>query len=79
MPYPNVKFVVNENTWNDSAVKDAWAPPPYEQDRSYAVYAASKTEAEKALWKFIEEEKPGFILNTSMTAAHMFRNGANNA
>jgi hypothetical protein len=27
------------------------------------VYGASKTEAEKAVWKFVEEQKPHFICN----------------
>lgn len=33
----------------------AWAPPPYTEDRKWAVYAASKTESEKACFKFAEE------------------------
>lgn len=28
------------------------------------VYSASKTEAEKAAWKWVEEKKPNFVLNT---------------
>jgi nucleoside-diphosphate-sugar epimerase len=32
--------------------------------RAFAVYSASKVEAEKALWKFVKEEKPGFVINT---------------
>lgn len=33
----------------------AWAPPPYTEERKWAVYAASKTESEKACFKFAEE------------------------
>ena len=38
--------------------------PPYTADREFAVYGAGKTEAEKALWKFVKEQEPHFICNT---------------
>lgn len=58
--------------YNDEAVKRAWEsaknPPvpgsPEAYKLAFDVYAASKTEAEKACWKFVEEEKPGFVFNT---------------
>lgn len=28
------------------------------------VYSASKTEAERGAWKWVKENKPGFVLNT---------------
>lgn len=64
MPYPNKKFTIEQDSWDEPAVKQAWAPAPYEPTRSYAVYAASKTQTEQALWKFVQKEKPGFVLNT---------------
>jgi nucleoside-diphosphate-sugar epimerase len=50
------------DSWNDESVAAAWdeANP----SRQYAVYAASKTEAEKTAWKWVETHKPGFVLNT---------------
>lgn len=63
LPSPNEKKVINKDTWNDFAVELAWSPPPYHADRAYAVYAASKTEAERAVWRFVAEEKPGFVVN----------------
>lgn len=30
----------------------------------YVVYQASKTAAERAFWRFKEEEKPGFAMTT---------------
>lgn len=54
---------VDRNSWNELAVKAAWAPPPYDDDRSNFVYAASKVAAEKALWKFVEEKKPHYTVN----------------
>ncbi|GFP58820.1 ketoreductase adrE [Trichoderma asperellum] len=68
-PEPNRKGVkIDENTWNDSAVKLAWSdhvmeglPKGFE---GAIIYSASKTEAERAAWKWVEENKPNFVLNT---------------
>ncbi|KAF2096617.1 aldehyde reductase [Rhizodiscina lignyota] len=63
-PQPNKVFTMDENTWNEDAVKAAWAPPPYEGlQRRLDVYSASKTQAEQAAWKFMKEKNPGFVLN----------------
>ncbi|KAI9147377.1 Aldehyde reductase 2 [Paramyrothecium foliicola] len=62
---PSVK--VTEDTWNDFAMKAAWADPPYTEERAGIVYAASKTEAEKAVWKYHEEnrtKRPDLVVNT---------------
>ena len=61
---PNVEFSIDENTWNESAVKAAWEPPPNPPGHNYVVYASSKTEAERAAWEFMRENKPSFVLNT---------------
>ncbi|KAF2501148.1 aldehyde reductase II [Lophium mytilinum] len=64
-PQPNKVVYVDANSWNDAAVEAAWAPPPYEGPKRVSdVYAASKTEGEKAAWKFMREKKPSFVLNT---------------
>jgi hypothetical protein len=47
-PKPNKEFHITNDLWNEDAVKAAWAPPPYEDERKWAVYRSSKTEAEKA-------------------------------
>jgi len=44
-------------------VKEAWAPPPYESERRWAVYGASKVEGERAVWDFVKKEKPHFVAN----------------
>ena len=64
LPKSNHEFTVDENSWNDEAVEAANAPPPYEQSRRHTVYAASKTEAEKAAWRFVRETQPDFVFNT---------------
>ncbi|MBE7181519.1 MAG: hypothetical protein INR71_09990 [Terriglobus roseus] len=58
---------VTVDTWNDSVVEAAWAPPPYTADRGFVTYSASKTQGEQALWKYYKEhaaEKPGFVVNS---------------
>ncbi|KAF4844223.1 Aldehyde reductase 2 [Colletotrichum siamense] len=59
--------VITEDSWNESAVNIAWADPPYSPERSGAVYAASKTQAEQEVWKYHKEhrsERPDLVVNT---------------
>lgn len=61
-------ITVTEDTWNESAVKEAWAEPPYGPGHGGAVYAASKTQAEQEVWKFHKEnheKRPELVVNTS--------------
>jgi len=64
MGIPGNNTHVGRDTWNEEAVKLAWAPAPYEPARGMIVYSASKTEAEMAIWKFVEEENPQFSVNS---------------
>ncbi|GIK00982.1 hypothetical protein Aspvir_005012 [Aspergillus viridinutans] len=64
IPKPNNPVKVTIDTWNDEAVELAYRDPPYEPERALPVYAASKTLSEKEAWKFMDEKKPGFTLNT---------------
>jgi nucleoside-diphosphate-sugar epimerase len=64
---PGVAKTIDENTWNDAATREAWAPPPYGPERSFAVYAASKMQMEKEAWKWHAEHKSSFVLNTGKT------------
>lgn len=61
---------MDSNTWHDSCIEEAWAPPPYGPERAWPVYAASKTQAEKALWQFAKEQKPGFVVNSILPNAN---------
>lgn len=71
-PKPNVEFTIDEETWNEEALKAAWAPPPYEgEQRKLDVYSASKTESEQAAWKWMKENRPGFVLNTVLPNCNM--------
>ncbi|KAH8903574.1 NAD(P)-binding protein [Coniochaeta sp. PMI_546] len=64
IPMPGNKTHVDRDTWNETAVQLAWSPPPYDASRGSIVYMASKTEAEKAVWKFVEEKQPHFTVNS---------------
>lgn len=71
-PKPNVEFSVDPGTWNEEATKRAWAPPPYEgTQRRLDVYSAQKTQAEQAGWKWMRDNKPGFVLNAVLPNANM--------
>ena len=73
LPKQNKEFSVTADDWNQEAIDIAWAPPPYNPDRAFPVYAASKTEGEKALWKFVKEEKPQFVANAVLPNYNMGR------
>ncbi|KAF9875014.1 hypothetical protein CkaCkLH20_07708 [Colletotrichum karsti] len=55
---------VVRDTWNEKAVKIAWAPPPYEESRAFMTYAASKVAAEKAVWDFVIKNQPHYTVNS---------------
>src|SRR5690242_8510203 len=55
---------IDSSSWNDDILEEAWAPPPYEPNRAYAVYAASKVACERAAWTFMREQQPKFVFNT---------------
>lgn len=63
LPIPETPFHVDAKSWNDAAVTMAWAPAPYNADRTMITYMASKVEAEKVVWKFVEEKMPHFKTN----------------
>lgn len=63
-PTPGVVRQITDATFNDEDVQKAWAPPPYEPERAMSVYAASKVEAEKALFSYANEVKPRFAVRS---------------
>lgn len=70
-PQPNKEFSVTPETWNDEVVKQAWKPPYEGVQKRLDVYTATKTESEKAAWKWIKENKPNFVLNAVLPNANM--------
>lgn len=61
---------VTSESWNMAAFKTAWQPPPYDLDRAWAVYAASKFQTEQAVWRWCHEHQPRFVLNTGEYRTH---------
>lgn len=55
MPQPDKVIKVTKETWDDVVVRDAETKP-----NSWNVYGASKTEAERAIWKAVKETNPPF-------------------
>ncbi|KIH93809.1 cinnamoyl-CoA reductase [Sporothrix brasiliensis 5110] len=65
IPKANVKgAVIDQSTYNDEAVAAAWSNETPEVSKGYAVYAAAKTEGERAAWEWNKDTNPGFVLNT---------------
>lgn len=63
LPKPGVKFKIDKNTWNTEVEDYVDFPPPYLPENATKVYAASKTKAEQAVWKFVRDERPRFVVN----------------
>lgn len=60
-------------TWNDKAierVQDATSPPT--PKAGFDVYAASKTLGEQAIWQWVNESQPSFVVNTGKISADSF-------
>ncbi|RSL95912.1 hypothetical protein CDV31_013691 [Fusarium ambrosium] len=63
-PVPgDTSTITNLETWNEEMVKAARAPPPYEWSRMLPVFIAAKVEAEKAVWKYVEENELPWVVN----------------
>lgn len=53
LPKPNKRGIeVTADSWNTHSVEIAWREAPYHPQRAWHVYAASKVEAETAVWRF---------------------------
>lgn len=57
---------VTSDSWNFADLSSAWAPPPYEEDRAFAVYNSSKMQTEAVVKKWYEDREPSFVLNTGV-------------
>jgi len=70
-PQPNVKFDVGEDSWHMECVKPAYELPDNHPQKGGYVYAASKVLGEKAAWKFVADEKPGFSFNVIIPSVNI--------
>lgn len=64
---PNLQL----DTWNDDAVKAAWSESTPAAQKPYVVYAASKTEGERAAWNWMRANKPHFVMNTVLPSVNV--------
>ncbi|KAK5674433.1 hypothetical protein LTS10_012821 [Elasticomyces elasticus] len=65
LPQPGKgRLVMNQDTWNDASIQAAWDESISAEIRGFMVYAASKTEGERAAFDWVKRNKPGFILNS---------------
>jgi nucleoside-diphosphate-sugar epimerase len=64
-PQTNVDYSIDETSYNEVAIQKGWNHPKDEPEilKGLYIYAAIKTETEKALWKWLKENKPGFVFN----------------
>jgi len=61
---PGTKGKVAKDAYNEEFIKLAWDPTFDNPGKMWIVYGAAKAEAEKAAWKYVQEEKPQYTLNT---------------
>jgi len=66
-PKPNEKIVVTKDSWNSEALEAMRTKP---EPTDFEVYAASKTEAEKAAWKAYDITKPHYQLSAVLPNAN---------
>ncbi|KFX98713.1 hypothetical protein V490_02167 [Pseudogymnoascus sp. VKM F-3557] len=64
LPQPGVEgVVVTKDTWNTATVKAAFDENTPADAMPFTVYVASKTEGERAAWKWVKNNKPAFEFN----------------
>jgi nucleoside-diphosphate-sugar epimerase len=63
LPKPEKEFTIYKDSWDDEAIKLAQGSEP----DGFTVYAARKTLAEKEVWKWVEENKPSFVVNAGVS------------
>jgi hypothetical protein len=56
-----VECSISKKSYNDEAMEILEKEP---NKKGLYIYAAMKTETEKAMWKWMEDNKPDFVLNT---------------
>lgn len=72
-PTVNQKFHLDRNKWNTEVDQYLDLEPPFSEEMGMMVYGASKTKAEEAVWKFVKDNKPHFVVNTVLPNLNMGR------
>ena len=63
-PKPGVKFRITTDSWNEEVERDLNGKTGEQKGKAFEVYALSKTKAERAVWDFVNKEKPHYVANT---------------
>lgn len=65
---------VTANTWNEKGVERVSREPSFPTPKAgFDLYAASKTLGEQAIWQWVKEHQPVFVVNTGIFKAIVFR------
>jgi hypothetical protein len=56
-------FVIDETTFHDTALEQAKVADEPRQ-KGMLIYAAMKSETEKEMWKWVKQNRPGFVMNS---------------
>lgn len=70
-PKVDVELNLTKDSWNEESVENAYNMKDDNPYKPWHVYGASKVLGEKAAWKFVQEEKPNFVLNTIISGANL--------
>jgi hypothetical protein len=66
----DVEYSFGTDAYNDEYVKLAYAEP-HTPDKAWYVYGASKTQTERAIQKWVAENKPNFVYNAVLPALNI--------
>jgi nucleoside-diphosphate-sugar epimerase len=66
-----VTGTISKDAYAENTIKQAWTHSYETPAKAFLVYAAAKAQAEQAAWKYMEEEKPHFTLNTVLPSCNM--------
>lgn len=73
-PHPDTPGTITTDSYNEEAIKDAWAPPPYGMSRGFQTYSASKAQGERLMWKWHDDhkaERPDLVFNSILPNANV--------
>jgi hypothetical protein len=60
-PHPNKEFSIDETSYNEEAIAAVTEDPAI---KDLSIYSAMKAQTERAMWNWMDEHKPHFVLNT---------------
>lgn len=70
---PGIEYSITANTWNEispQAIKEPLNPDTV-PERMMHIYATAKLEAERTAWRWVNDHKPHYVLNTIVPNVNM--------